>query len=103
MVTKLNPLTQNVCSNRRTDDGQVGKEHENKGDWGKSNTENQDFDFWEQGKMIIFFKGTATTTGRVLMLWPTRLSSIMSKLPRRTQTVYIVNSRLQDEGLQVTI
>ena len=75
----------------------------NKGDWGTSNTENQDFDFWEKGKMIIFFKGIATTTGRVLMLWPTRLSSIMSKSPRRTQIVYIVNSRLQDEGLQVTI
>ena len=57
--------------------------------------------FGKKEKMIIFFKGTATTTGRVLMLWPTRLSSIMSKSPR-TQTVYIVNSRLKDEGLQVT-
>ena len=29
-------------------------------------------------------------------------SSITSKLPRRTQTVYIVHPGLQDEGLQVT-
>ena len=46
--------------------------------WGTENIENHDFDFGEQGKMLIFWggnKGTGTPTGRALK---SSLASIMS-------------------------
>ena len=36
--------------------------------WGTGNIENQDFDFREQGKMLIFFKGTGIPPGRASIL-----------------------------------